>query len=279
MMQAKQFWLTPAVCPAVLCLSLVSAASAMPYKSEAWDCPTAQEHYWCYGDQTYDPFPPPEEYNYHNKPMKWSPSGGVANGGYVWTPLGELHSVHDQRAYWPAFMLDQVTHHFGIPDREIDLTGQDAHIQLALKDRGSTTPVNLHGAKVYFFIGHWWTNNPDSPADDTWAFFYNANGSFQVGRQNWTTSTVPVGRGTLDWGVISMSGPGTEYAAPPVSQAHELFVSPQQWGTVIFDPISQLIPAPAGELGFDNWAIVPEPATLGLLSLGGLVLTRRRRTA
>jgi hypothetical protein len=247
-----------------------------PYNSENWNSAVAQENYWCYWDETYDPFPPPQEYNYHNRPMKWSAAGGVGGSGYVWTPLSGLWSELDQRAYWPAYLVDQVTQHYGIPDRDIDLTIDDAHIQLAAKDRGLSVSVNLHGAKVYFFVGQWWTNDPTDPNDDQWAFFYNANGDFEFNATTWTKSVVPVGLGTTDWGIIAMSGLGNNSLPPPVSEARELFVSPQQWGMVIFDPNATLLPAPSGELGFDNWAIVPEPCTLGLLMLAGLAIKRRR---
>jgi len=276
-MQAKRFWLARAVCTVVVCVSLVSTASAMPYESEAWDCPTAQEHYWCYWDETYDPYP--SESNYHNRPMNWEATGGVRDTGYVWTPLQELESYHDVRAYWPAYMFEQVTGKHGVPNREIDLTIEDAHIQAALKDDGGDggvgSQVNLHGAEVYFFVGHYWVDLAD-PSGDQWAFFYNANGHFSFEAGRWTTSTIPVGEGTTDWGIVSMSGMGEGHPAPPVSQAWELFNAPQQWGFVIFDPTATVLPTPSGTLAFDNWAVVPEPATLGLLAMGGLAMLRRR---
>ncbi len=278
-MQTKRFWQNRAAFALAVCVLCVSAVPAAPYEFEDWNCPTAKENYWCYWDESYDPYPPPDQYNYHNRPMNWEATGGVRNTGYVWTPLEDLHSVHDVRAYWPAYMFEQVTEKYGVPNREIDLTIDDAHIRVAVKDVGGAgQPVNLHGAKLYFWVGYWWV--ADDPAPDSWAFFYNANGHFTFDSSDpagWTTSTIPVGEGTTDWGIISMSGMGEGNPAPPVSEAWELFVAPQQWGFVIFDPDVDVLPPPSGALGFDNWAIIPEPSTLTLLALGVLVLLGWRR--
>ena len=259
-------------------------ARADPYQREDWNNPAAPENgenYWAYWDENYSIPDEPPEANYHHHPMPWSPTGGVGDSGYVWTPLAEMESHHDEvRAHWPAYLTDQIADHFEVAHREIDLSIDNAHISLAVKDRGTAiTPVNLEGGQIYFFIGQWWLNNEADPDDDQWIFFYNANANYDFNALNWTVTSVPVGTGTTDWPVIAQSGVGNSYPLPPVSNAWELFVSPQQWGVVIYDPAATVLDQPSGELGFDNFAIIPEPYTIVLIGMAAvcLLLARWRR--
>lgn len=254
-------------------------ARADSYQQEQWNDSIAEENLWAYWDEDYD-VGEPESANYHHHPMAWMATGGVANSGHVWTSLPDLWTEHDDRAYWPAYLTDQITQYYGVPDREIDLTPNIDSIRMAVKDRAVTTPVDLNGGKLYFFVGQWWSH-PSDPDQDRWAFFYNANGFYDFNATQWTTTLVPVGEGTTDWGIISMSGVNNDYPDPPVSEARELFDSPQQWGVVIFDPLATVLAAPEGELAFDNFGIViPEPSTFVLLAMNALglfVYALRRR--
>jgi hypothetical protein len=69
------------------------------------------------------------------------------------------------------------------------------------------------------------------------------------------------------------------YQDPPDNgdEAVEHFVSPQQWGFVIYNGTATVTPNISCELGFDNFAIIPEPCTLLLLffAVGGATLWRR----
>ena len=52
------------------------------------------------------------------------------------------------------------------------------------------------------------------------------------------------------------------------------------WGIIgTADPVAQvtLTPISGDAVGYDDFVIVPEPATLSLLALGGLALLRRKR--
>jgi len=260
----------------VVSLLAVSFAKAGPYQQESWNdsaAPENGENYWAYWDENYSVPDEPPEANYHHHPMEWSATGGVDDSGYVWTPLAEMEPEHDEvRAHWPAYLTDQTADHFEVPHREIDLSIDNAHISLAVKDRGTAVPVDLEGGKLHFFIGHWWVNNEADPADDQWTFFYNANGDYGFNSTDWTVTTVPVGAGKDDWPVISQSGIGNTNPLPPVSEAWELFVSPQQWGVVIYDPASTVLDQPSGELGFDNFSIIPEPSTMALIVMSIICL-------
>ena len=277
-----KLWLTVFVAVFVITSGVTLA---VPYEQEQWNDPNAGEHgenYWAYWDEDYDGPGEPESENYHNRPMNWMSSGGVDNSGYVWTPLADLWTEHDEFAYWPAYLTDQITEHYGIPDREILLTPNIDFIQMAVKDRAlAAMPVDLKGAQIHFFVGQWW-HHPSDPDQDQWAFFYNANGSYDFNAKEWTTTQVPVGEGTTDWSIISMSGVGNTNPLPPVSEAWELFDSPQQWGFAIYDPNATVLYGPEGELAFDNFAVVvPEPSAMILLGTSVICLLacawRRRR--
>ena len=263
-----------------LFVAMAGLARGDVYEQELWNDPSAGDHgenLWAYWDEDYSVSGIPETENYHHHPMNWAAGGGVDNSGNVWTPLTDLWHEHDQRAYWPAYLTDQITAEYGVPDREIFLTPNVDYVQMAVKERAlAATPVDLHGGKLFFFIGKWWTH-PSDPDQDQWVFFYNKNGFYDFNDDEWTTTLVPVGDGTTDWGIISMSGAGNTYPSPPVSEAVELFDSPQQWGFTIFDPAATVLAPPTGELAFDNFAItIPEPSCLVLLAMGIMGLAVRR---
>lgn len=192
-----------------------------------------------------------------------------------------------------AYMTDQQTSYYDYhypgkaPPRDLELTA-DTHITVSTLDRQlvstsvSPGPVNMAGGKLYFFVDHWWENDPDDLADDAFIFFYNANGDFDVTGKDWTTSFVPVGEGTVaagDWPVIASSAGLPGYEDPPLDgdEAFEHFVSPQQWGFVIFNEGATVTPLLSGQLGFDNFAIVLEPGTFLLLLFGVLAIVPWRR--
>jgi len=282
----------------ILILALVNLADAVPYQLESWNDPdpldlgpgehsppAGGENLWAYWDEDFEPDPQEGSgYNYHHHPMPWSATGGVDNSGYAWTPLVELMSEHNElKAHWPAFLTDQQTTYYDYhypgkaPPRDLDLTVDNAYITVSLLDRelvstSSTPPgpVDLAGGKIYFFVGHWWHNDPDDLTDDAFIFFYNANDEFDVTGNDWTTSFVPVGEGTAlegDWPVIASSEGLPGYEDPPLDgdEAYEHFISPQQWGFVIYNELATVAPIISGELGFDNFAVVPEPCTALLL--------------
>lgn len=308
-MWTKSLLLIVLVFSAVLVVNPAEGEDGVPYQSErwndkdplglgsgVWEPPAGGESLWAYWDENFEPYPADGAgYNYHHKPMHWSAKGGVKESGYVWVPLSDVMSEHNEiQAFWPAYMTDQQTeyYHHHYPEksphpRHLDLTVDNAHIKVSLLDRGQLSqPVNLAGGKIYFFVGEWWSNDLQDPNDDAFIFFYNSNGAFNVTGNDWTTTSVPVGNGSAlagDWKIIASSAGLDGYENPPEDgdEAVDHFYSPQQWGFTIFNGTATVRPVISGELGFDDFAIVPEPGTLTLLTLAlitlGLFSWRRRR--
>lgn len=292
-----------------LLVNWAEGGDGVPYQSESWNeenpiglgsgdegPPAGGENLWAYWDEDFEPDPPEEAGgNYHHRPMRWSSSGGVGDSGYVWTPLSEVMTEHNEiQAYWPAYMTDQQTSYYNYyykdkspHPRHLDLTIENALITASLRDLEDVStsdnpePVNLDGGKIRFFVGKWWH---DDLKDDAFIFFYNNNGEFQVSGSDWTTSSVPVGNGTAsadDWPVIASSKDMDGFRDPPSDgdEAYEHFDSPQQWGFVIHNPAASVTPNISGELGFDDFAVVPEPSAFVLLGIGFfLVFWCLRRT-
>jgi hypothetical protein len=221
------------------------------YTQESWDIPLALNRNWSYFDMD---APPP-----HDADMQWFNSGGVGNSGHVRTPLARLDSMHNNQAYWPAYLYREI----GV-NQEIDLTVLNATVKIYALDAGLISPINFTGGKLYMFIGQWLHNGPE-PEDDTWAFFYNLV-PITINTDKWLVeSSIPVGT-NKNWGVIARNDPAVN--------PEDLFYHPQQWGFVIFGALD----TPSGVLAMDSFRIVPEPAALTLLMLGGMIMAGSKRT-
>lgn len=293
----------------VLWANQAGAGDGVAYQAEDWNTenplnlspgdrpPADGENLWACWDEDFEPNPSEGAGgNYHHKPMYWSAQGGIDNSGYVWVPLSEVMTEHNEvQAFWPAYMTDQQTEYYNSyyptkspHPRHLNLTIDKGHITASLLDRGlastSTTdagPVALAGCKIHFFVGQWWHHDFSDPNDDAFIFFYNNNGEFQVDGNDWTMSTVPVGEGKTDWPVIASSEGLEGFTDPPsdFDEAADHFFSPQQWGFVIYNPAATVTPTISGELGFDNFAVVPEPSAFAMLAIGfSLVFWCLRRT-
>jgi len=244
----------------------VSAAAGDSYDEEFWNDPVKQHNKWTYWDTDYLG-PGGEEKKDHHNPMVWFATDGVANSGYVRTPLGEMDPafVHNAAAYWPAYPGDDVV--TGFPD--IDLSFPGAAISVFIKGSdsllGQVGSFSLAGGDVRFFVGYWLDHDPDTSDDDEQAF-YCTEGTFAVGDDVWERSTVILG-GDDDWLMIVKEN--------STKTPTQLYSNPQQWGFVIW-PVT-LGDSPSGLLGFDNFRVIPEPGTLGLLALGGWAVCRRKR--
>jgi hypothetical protein len=218
------------------------------YTVERWNDPIRREHNWDYWDMIHDPTGahPKED-------MFWVPRGGLADSGYVWSPLGDLEPYHSPQAYWPAYLTSRIA-----PLQRIDLTQPGAEIRVYASDISAHGAIDLQGGRLHLFIGEW-------ISETDWRFFYNRT-PLVINDHHWSTeSVVPVG-GDADWGLIAGSIGGT------AGGASALFHHPEQWGFTIFAADS----TPAGTLALDAFRIVPEPSALTLAAWPALVLLGRR---
>ena len=214
------------------------AAPVVAGYEEHWDAGDSRNwQYWALAGT-----PPTEQ----GLPM-WVSLGGGHIGGYVRTPMDVLAPEHADNALWPAFTVEW--------DRDasqnLDLN-VDPIVQISMK---ALPRADLQGATLGFFIGYWST-------DDDWAF-YRHDTPVAVG-DDWVRTTIDVRTG--GWLPIAK---GTA----PTQGPSDIYDNPQQYGFVLVDWAAQ----PTGQLGFDEFANIPEPATVAVLALGATALLSRRR--
>ena len=241
---------------------LAATASSGDGYDENWN--SGSNNKWAYWDTDYGAYP-----NHHH-PMDYFGVGGVGGSGYVSTPLENMEPafVHDVAAYWPAYPGENFEFE---PFPYIDLRIPGAAVSVYVKGGHNPVvpPVNLAGGQVRFFIGYYDTKGNADPNDDEQAFFCT-KGTFAVGDNLWAETTVFLG-GDDDWlTIVREETLGTQ------TQPTHLYDGPQQWGFTIYPVPLGSFPH-GGTLGFDDFQLIPEPATLSLLALGGLAVLRRRR--
>ena len=220
----------------IVAAGLLTVPAAAMYV-EHWDDETS--HNWKYWTTAGSP---PEN---QGVAMMMVGSGGHL-GGYARTPLHDLVSAHSDAHLWPAYTV--------AADRDASQAlnlNTDPIVRISTKKLPDT---DLRGASLAFFIGYW-----NTEAD--WAFWRH-NTPIPVA-ERWMRTTIDVPAG--DWLVIA-SGPGS--TADPA----DIYDDPEQYGFTLFNWKTQ----PVGLLGFDEFANVPEPATVCFLGIGAIVMARRR---
>jgi formylglycine-generating enzyme required for sulfatase activity len=192
---------------------------------ENWNSASLANHNWLY------------QYSYYAAslvPADWRASGGVAGSGYVSTSFADPW----MSSYWAAQVDDGEQ-----PVEEgqrVDFSGKT--VRVAVGNADGTFLDN--GCKVYFFIGEYYRTTPRK-----WRFFYNTAPVY-VNPTGWTVYS-DVATGSDDnWVLLTAQG-------MPAGRASDLFNRPQQYGFVLFGGSG----APQGNLGFDNFAVIPESGT------------------
>lgn len=172
-------------------------------------------------------------------PMVWSPNGGVGDSGHVATDIGDLRV--------DIFGLDESYANWlePGPGQAVNLFHKTVMIDLKL-DAGS----NMDGASVHFYAmrasNYFYHLQPLAPGVDAWA-----------------TAVLPIGDGAGPWAVLS---------ADPSASPVDVLGNPDEYGFILLPMGSST----SGTLRFDNF-VSPEPTSLVLLGVGGLVMLRRRR--
>ena len=248
-------------CIATVLLMATLAAAQTDYTQEDWNDPQLQENGWFYWNEN-NGQPPPD----HHEPLNWQDTGGIGNTGHAYTdPMVLLTPHHDEtRAYFPAYNMLSLT-----PPHHINLEVPNAAIQVSFAARVQPfTLLDFHGGVITPFVGYW------DEATGRQAFYYNSHGiaaneipNYFSGNPRWREFTFPCA--PADWEELVVSTP----PPPGVDDVTDLLHWPQQWGFTILDDNGP----PVGVLAVDNFRVIPEPATLSLLALGGLAMLRRRR--
>lgn len=196
--------------------------------------------------------------------IQWAAAGGQ-DGGYIvsdlsllgdwgrWANSRDFGYVFAEEDYYPAYGFELSAIRPGV-ERTLTVAIRDQSTQ----DR----PLNLAGGQLQFWIGDEWNDTQQA-----WFTYYAFATPLNPGLGTWTDNTLRLTADPADWLLIGdnqgksladlLGGPVVEYGFRIIG------------GTA----------APQGILGFDNFALVPEPASLVLLGLGlgAIVLVRRSR--
>ena len=209
---------------------------------EDWNDAEAMTNNWFYFDGI----------DYEGTAPDWQSSGGIDNSPHVRCPLGLLAAWDPQTepyAYYPLYTYDQY--------HSVNLL-ENPHVSIAVRDTAFIS-TDLQGGALYFFVGEW-------IEEDNYYFVYFNPVSFAP-TSAWTTHTIHTTTDPGDWTLLGSDGPDPDLAT--------LLSDPQQWGFTIRGGTAP----PMGQIGFDNLAVIPEPAThvliFGLTALGYLWLRRR----
>jgi hypothetical protein len=250
----------------VAALGSTTSVALASYDQEHWDIPALANNDWTYWDTDYNGLS--GEPTDHNKPMNYFAGGGVGGSGYVSGPLGEMEPAlfHSVSTYWPAYPGELFP---DSPFPYIDLSIPNAAVSVYIKgNHPFGSPIDLAGGEIRFFIGYYDNKGTLTDTDDEQAFFCTAE-AFDFGDNVWDQTVVALG-GDLDWQIIVKDEDTGD------TQPTDLYDGPQQWGFCIHGVPLNDSPG-GGALGFDRFEVLPEPATLSFLALGGLALVRRRR--
>lgn len=235
---------------------LVGALTSACYASyiETWDSPVQGANNWMRYLYT-------EDYD-HGINTLVSYHHSFPHGGYVSTLLGELDTdFAGANTAFPLYTLCE-TIEDTYPRSEEQIINLNEFSQVAIDIRLSAG-ANLAGATFRFFIGEWIEAEGSEPDK---AAFWVFDEPFSYGQGSWQSSTIDIREGS--WTTLAYYG-----YAPGQKTPQDYYDNPQQYGIVIYNVGPEGL---SGTVYFDNFMVIPEPATLVLLSLGGLLAKRRR---
>ena len=184
----------------------------------------------------------------HGTAMTHHPTGGQS-GGYVSAPLADLSWAHNPAHLWPAYTVRAERE----PAQNLDLN-QDPIIEVYVNQLPG---ANLEGGAVALFIGQFTTQQDH-------VFFYHDTFA-TINSNSWDTKTTIDVR-TGNWIEIVRGAANTQ-------QPEDLYADPEQYGITLLGQTA----SPSGLLGFDEFANIPEPATIMLIGLGTLPLRPSRK--
>ncbi|MFA6134301.1 MAG: PEP-CTERM sorting domain-containing protein [Phycisphaerae bacterium] len=186
------------------------------------------------------------------------PGSGNTFGGEAWVRTS--HNYNDGNAYlmnftWQAEVVDWHFNHY--------------HIQIT--DGYIADPENNHWIDERPDAGTtdllWGTNSHGDPVR------YGAYSSTQA-KSTWSLTIAPSGFASLYDGPDGPSGTGNLLRTEILNLADPWYVR-----FFVNDATSAGFPAGEAHLNLYDMTVVPEPATLSLLALGGLTILRRRKSA
>lgn len=208
--------------------------------TENWNSSGDANHNWAY-------------WSSNEVAIPWMSSGGYNDSGYVQANLTSMTNWCADNSYWVGYLITNTM----APEQHVDLTGK--WIEIRANDMNT---ADLDGGELYFFIGDW-----SGPAN--YSFFYNTN-SLTLGANSWDVlHSIAIGEND-NWGTIAQVG--------NTQTPDDLFNNPQQYGFVIYNADGNN-GKPSGQLGLDNFAVVPEPFSASLLGAGLLAFRLLRRRA
>lgn len=175
-------------------------------------------------------------------------TGGVS-GGHVWTDLDDL--MRDVFPAGPAVEYSPAWLQGPDSGQVVDFTDKTLRVATKLA-AGSSLNGSLH-----FYLGTWSNGGH---------FFYHQQ-AIVPGAEAWETTVMAVGGAGDDsaWADLRVEDESL--------QAYDLFDDYEEYGFILLEDTG----TPTGVLRFDDFEVVPEPATLAVLGMGGLVALRRRR--
>lgn len=232
----------------LLAIVMACAAGSSAVISESWDSGHQNWHYWV---------------GPSNEPlMSHVASGGVGDSGYVEVDFPEGNSYQWKNhslggdldwVYFPGYVYPYDDGLTGITD----FTGADLSVYV----QGSAD-LDMQSGALYLYIA-----KHDEVTEDWSIFRYNT--AFGIGNETWQQTSMTLGTtegsGANEW--VLMDGGDFTLA--------QTLTSATEFGFAITG-VQDNEDNPSGILRFDELVIVPEPVTIALLGLGGLMLRRRK---